>query len=187
MSELSIIVLLAVALGGILLRLLIPARKNTEKSTRPFAGGRNAALPGAKHYGYFPQIRQALSAADAQYLRETSSPDVARQALRERREVALNFLKGLHEDFSNLAKLGRIIAAFSPEISQKQETERLLLSLKFQALYSLVWLRLATGNLPLDQLERLTSLVGRLATRLDAAMSEISAMSAGQFAGGIRA
>src|SRR5260370_41660069 len=109
----------------------------------------NDALPTAKHFGYFPQIRRALSSADSHYLRETAPPHVAKQALRERRAVARGFLKGLHEDFSNLARLGRTIAALSPEVSREQETERLILSLKFQVLYSLVWLRLSAGNLPL--------------------------------------
>jgi len=44
-------------------------------------------------------------------------------------------------------------------------------------------LRLSTGNLPLEQLEHLTGLVGRLATRLDTAMTEISALSAGRHPG----
>ena len=80
-------------------------------------------------------------------------------------------------------RLGQIIAALSPEVSHQQETERLILSLKFQILYTLVWLRLSTGNLPLVQLEHLTELVGRLATRMDEAMAEISALSAGQVPG----
>jgi len=99
-------------------------------------------------------------------------------------EIRVEFLKGLHEDFSNLARLGRIIAALSPEVSREQETERLILSLKFQILYTLVWLRLSTGNLPLDQLAHLTGLVGRLSTRMDEAMAEISALSAGPMPGG---
>ena len=77
-----------------------------------------------------------------------------------------------------MRRLGRIIAALSPEVSHEQETERLMLSLKFQILYALVWLRLSTGNLPLQQLESLTGLVGRLATRMDQAMAKVSALSA---------
>jgi hypothetical protein len=41
-------------------------------------------------------------------------------------------------------------------------------------------LRLSAGNLPLEQLEHLTALVGRLASRMDTAMAEISAISASQ-------
>ena len=183
MTELSIVILLAVALSGVLLWLLIPRHKSSRTATSSTYPNGNDALPTAKHYGYFPQIRQALSAADARYLLENAPKPVAKQALRERRGVARHFLQGLHEDFSNLAKLGRIIAALSPEVSRKQETERLILSLKFQILYSLVWLRLATGILPLQQLEHLTGIVGRLAKRMDEAMAEISALSAGQLPG----
>ncbi|HEX3377127.1 MAG TPA: hypothetical protein VHS29_09730, partial [Candidatus Acidoferrales bacterium] len=58
---------------------------------------------------------------------------------------------------------------------------RLKLTVKFQILYAIVWLRLYTGNLPVEQLERLTGLVSRLSARMDEAMAEISAQAAGQF------
>jgi hypothetical protein len=187
MNDLSIIVLLAITLSGVLIWLLIPRLKSLRVDTSSLPSNLNDALLTAKHYAYFPQIRQALSVADSDYLRKSAPPHVAKQALRERRAVALGFLKGLREDFSNLARLGRMIAALSPEVSHKQETERLILSLKFQVLYSLVWLRLSAGNLPLDQLENLTGLVGRLATRMDAAMAQVSALSAGQLPGDLGA
>jgi hypothetical protein len=187
MNDLSIVILLAIALSGVLLWLLIPRYKSSRTAATSYPLNGSDAFPTAKHYRYFPQIRQALSAADSQYLIGTAPPHVAKQALRERRAVARQFLQGLHEDFSNLARLGRIVAALSPEVSREQETERLILSLKFQMLYALVWLRLSTGNLPLQQLEHLTGLVGRLATRMDEAMAEISAISAGQLPGGLGA
>lgn len=183
MNDLSIVILLAIVICGVVLWLLIPLRKSSGTDASSFHPNLNEPFPVAKHYAYFRQIRQALSTADAKYLAETAPPHVAKQALRERRAVARRFLQGLHEDFSNLARLGRIIAALSPEVSHKQETERLILGLKFQILYMLVWLRLSTGNLPLEQLEHLTGLVGRLATRLDTAMTEISAVSAGRLPG----
>ena len=175
------------ALCAILVWLLIPRHKSSRTAPASFHPDAIGALPTARHYGYFPQVRQALSAADSRYLLENAPSHVAKQALRERRAVARGFLKGLHEDFSNLAKLGRMIAALSPEVSREQETERLILSLKFQILYTLVWLRLSTGNLPLQQLEHLTGLVGRLATRMDEAMAKISALSARPLPGGLGA
>ena len=187
MNDPVIIILLAIALSGVIVWLLIPKRKSSGSGPSSMPSNAIDALPIAKHYGFFPQIRQALSEDDSRYLRENAPPHVAKQALRERRAVAGRFLKGLHEDFSNLARLGRIIAALSPEVSRQQETERLILSLKFQVLYSLVWLRLSAGNLPLSQLEDLTGLVGRLATRMDESMAQISALSAGQLRGGIGA
>jgi hypothetical protein len=187
MNDLSIVILLALAVSGVLLWLLLPRHKASRADASSLHSDFNEALPTARHYAYFRQIRQALSAADTEYLVHNAPPHVAKQALRERRAVARRFLMGLHEDFSNLARLGRIIAALSPEVSHKQETERLILGLKFQILYALVWLRLSTGNLPLEQLEHLTGLVGRLATRLDTAMTEISALSAGRLPGSLGA
>lgn len=187
MNEPSIVILLAIALPGALAWLLVPRDKSATRAAESFHAKATGALPTAKHYAYFPQIRQALSAADSQYLMENAPPRVAKQALRERRAVARGFLKGLHEDFSGLARLGRTIAALSPEVSHEQETKRLILSLKFQILYAVVWLRLSTGSLPLQQLEHLTGLVGTLAKRMDDAMTRINALSAGQIPGSLGA
>ncbi len=120
-----------------------------------------------------------------QYLHEVAPPHVARQALRERRAVARRFLFGLREDFSKLERLARMVAALSPVISREQETERFLLSLRFRVLFSLVWLRLSVGRVPLGQIERLTGLVGRLAVRMEQAMTEINAISAERFPRGL--
>jgi hypothetical protein len=185
MSDLSIVIALTLALCAVLVWLLIPRHESSKADATLVRGAGIEALPSARHYAYFPLIRQALSAADARYLVENAPPQVAEQALRERRVVARKFLRGLHEDFSNLVNLGRTIAALSPEVSHEQERERLMLSVRFQILYALVWLRLSTGNLPLQQLEQLTSLVGRLATRMDEAMTRVNALSAGPVPGRI--
>ncbi len=124
--------------------------------------------------GEFPSPALSLL---SEYLDRVAPRDVAQTAHRERRAVARQFLAGLHEDFSNLERLARMIAALSPVISGEQETERLILGLKFRLLYARVWLRLSTGREPLEQLEQLTSLVGRLATRMEQAMAAVSALS----------
>jgi hypothetical protein len=183
MSNVGVYILFVAALSGVLLYLLLPRRKSRKTPASSYVPDLMKALPAPKHYPYFRQIRQALSEADTEYLMQNAPSGVAKQALRERRAVARGYLKGLHEDFSDLARLGRVIAALSPEVSRKQESQRLMLSLKFQLLYGLVWLRLATGNLPIGQLEHLTGLVGRLAARMDEAMVEIGAISAGQVPG----
>jgi N-glycosylase/DNA lyase len=131
-----------------------------------------------QHYLYFPQVRQALSASDEQYLSDAAPPDVAKRARLERRAVARQFLSGLHEDFSSLERLARMITALSPVISREQETERLILGVKFRLLYAWVWLRISTGVAPLEQLEQLTGLVGRLATRMEQATAAVGALSA---------
>jgi hypothetical protein len=70
-----------------------------------------------------------------------------------------------------------MVAALSPVVSREQETERLLLGMRFRVLYAWVWLRLSTGPAPLEQIEHLTGLVGRFATRMEQAMTAISALS----------
>jgi hypothetical protein len=180
MNNLIIIIPVMIALSGALLWLLFPRRDASASPVSSFRPDLNEALPSPKHYKYFRQIRQALSAADTDYLIKSAPPQVARRALRERRGIALGFLKGLREDFSDLARLGRIIAALSPELSHRQETERLMLTLKFQMLYALIWLRLSTGSMPIEQLGNLTGMVGSLAARMDEAMAQIAALSAGE-------
>lgn len=185
MNGVDILVFLVILLSAMALRLLV-SRERSGGDVTPSTSAFNE-LPGARHYVYFPQIRQAISASDREYLLRNASSRVARRALRQRRAVARRFLQGLRDDFSSLDKLGRTIAALSPEVSRPHETQRLLLSARFQALYALVWLRLSIGMLPLDQLEVLAGLVGRLATRIDEAMTEINALSAGQLAGKLNA
>ena len=180
MSDIFIVIPLAIVLSGILLWVLRPQRGASRNfRSSPEWLRTNANLP-ARHYQYFPQIKRALSSEDTRYLLEAAPPRVGKRVLRERRAVARRFLQGLHEDFSNLARLGRVIASLSPVVSREQEIERLLLILKFQALYALVWLQIASGILPLQRLEALTRLVGRLATRMDEAVAEINAVSVRQ-------
>jgi hypothetical protein len=176
MSELMIAIPLALAFFSFLLWLLRPRRRRPSAGHSPVDMKMENILP--RHYRYFPQVRQALSASDEQYLRERASPEVAREALRERRGVARKFLAGLREDFSNLERLARMVAALSPVISGEQETERLILGMKFRLLYAWVWLRLSTGRAPLEQIEHLTGLVGRLAIRMEQATAAIGALSA---------
>jgi len=182
MNDLAIVIPVVLALSVVLFWLLYPRKNQKGTSAPPLPANLNESIPAPMHYRYFREIRQALSKDDAEYLLRAAPRNVSKQALRERRNVALGFLKGLRDDFSNISRLGRIIAALSPEISHKQEAERLKLTVQFQLLYAVVWLRLYTGNLPIRQLERLTGLVSRFAARMDEAMTEISAQSASPLA-----
>jgi len=176
MTNLAIIVLLAIVFLLAVLWLLRPARYAPRSGRSPKDLRLENFLP--RHFGYFPQVRQALSSVDKEYLDKVAPREVAQMALRERRGVARQFLAGLRQDFSNLERLARMVAALSPIISSEQETERLILGLKFRLLYAWVWLRLSTGRVPLSHLEHLTGLVGRLATRMEQAMAAVGALSA---------
>jgi hypothetical protein len=130
------------------------------------------------HYQYFPLIRQAFSAADEEFLLQRVKPAVAREALRERRAVAIKFLTGLREDFTRLDHLARMVAALSPVLDRQQEFERLKLSVRFQVLYALVWTMLQTGNIPVRQFEHLSGLIGHFADQMERAVSSVNALSA---------
>jgi len=181
MNEVGLYITLALAFAALLLWLLRPRQTRLERGYSSVDQAFENISP--KHYLYLPQIRQALSAADYRYLREQAPPHVARRAVRERRAVARRFLSGLLEDFSKLERLARIIAGLSPAISKKQEGERLLLGMQFRMLYALVWIWLSLGRVPMRQIEDLTGLVGRLALRMQQAIAEVNALSAGQLPG----
>jgi hypothetical protein len=169
-------IFLAIALFSVLFWAMRPRHRAPKSGQSAMDLEMENCLP--RHYRYFPQVRQALSASDEEYLERVAPRDVAQTAHRERRAVARQFLAGLREDFSNLEQLARWVAALSPVISSEQETERLILGMKFRLLYVWVLLRLSTGRTPLGQIEQLTGLVGRLATRMEQAMAAIGALSA---------
>jgi hypothetical protein len=187
MNVIAFAIPLAFALSSLLLWFLRPRGTRSGIAGSPIDMIGESARPAARHYQYFPQIRRALSSEDARYLLEKAPPKVVKRVLRERRAIARGFLQGLYEDFSNLARLGRVIASLSPVVSREQETERLLLILKFQTLYALVWLQISYGVLPLQRLETLTRLVGRFATRIEGAVAQINAISARQLPGDLSA
>ncbi|MGH9679176.1 MAG: hypothetical protein ACRD4Y_04440 [Candidatus Acidiferrales bacterium] len=178
MSSLGLAILLALAAFAALLLLLRPWRRSGDKALPSAPHEMESFLP--RHYRFLPQIRQALSPGDEEFLRKAAPPRVANQVRRERRAIALNFLRGLREDFTNLDRMGRMIAGLSPEVSHQQETERWILGLKFQCLYAVVWLSFFSGSFPLRRVEQLTGLIGRLAIRMEQAMARINALSATQ-------
>lgn len=129
------------------------------------------------HCRHFPQVRQALSAEDQAFLKGRASRRIQRQSRAERHEVARKFLAGLKEDFSRLERLGRTVAALSPEVSRTLEAERFWLGLRFRTLYRLAWLRLEIGRISVPQLARLTELVGSLAAQIESAMAGLEEAS----------
>lgn len=167
---------LGLAFALLLLWLLRPRRQSGVAAAPTVDEALDSDFP--KHSRYFPQIRQALSAVDDQYLRDVAPPQLAQQVYRERRAVARNFLRGLHEDFSGLERIGRMVASLSPVVTRQQEFERILLGLQFRLLYGIVWLHLSTGRVPLEQIEHLTEFIGRFAYRMEQAMAQINALSA---------
>ena len=125
------------------------------------------------HFRYYPQIRQTLSRADREYLVHRALPGVRRRWEAERRRVVRGFLAGLKEDFLRLERLGRTVASLSPELSHELERERLWLGMRFRFWYSVMWLTPAGSQWTVRVLDRATGVVGSIANRTTAAMTEI--------------
>jgi len=133
-----------------------------------------AALELAKcHIVHFPQIRQSFSAADFAYLAAYGFPALTRRVRSERRQVALAYVASLHEDFSRLLHLARVLASLSPQVGARHEAERFWLAARFEWRYQLVRALLRLGNSPQLQLQRITQMVGTLSAKLDAAILEL--------------
>lgn len=187
MIQISVAVALALAVLALVIWLVrSPGNAQVLKTARNKVGQAGMELMPC-HYRYFPQIRQALSTADEKYLRERGFRQLAEKVRRERRAVARQFLSGLKEDFMKLDRLARIVASLSPVVSREQESERLLLGMKFRLLYAWVWLRVSAGSVSLPHLEQLTMLVGQLSSRMELAMTAINAMSAQSANQGVKA
>ena len=132
------------------------------------------------HCRHFPQMKHVLQQEDEKYLEHRASKRILRRWRAERRKIALEFLADLREDFRNLNRLAREVAALSPHLSADRERELFRLSLRFQALCVLVQWRLRFGFAPLSGLARLTDLVGNLAAGVE---STIVSLEEGSLSG----
>jgi len=127
---------------------------------------------------YLPQIRQALAAADYDFLSKRASRGTQRRVRHERLNVALAYLGALRGDFESLLRMARVIAVLSPEVAGAHEFERLRLTAKFAWRYRMIRWRLLTGMTPLAQLAGLSDLVSGLSVRLEQAMKELGERAA---------
>jgi hypothetical protein len=123
-----------------------------------------------KHYRFFPQVCRALSAEDDEYLLKRADPRVRKSAARVRRQVGLEFLHGLREDYRRLDRLARALTALAPAANPQREAERVWLAVLFEIRWAFVWVSLWSGVTPVLQLQRLTNLIGALTSRLEAAI-----------------
>jgi hypothetical protein len=125
------------------------------------------------HAKYFPLVRHALSGSDLAELGARIPRHMRGKLRSERRKLARSYLEGLHEDFTKLERFGRMVAAHSPKVDARQEAERVRLGIRFRLVHALLSLRLAIGQMPVPEFERLTQLVAGLATRLEASMTSV--------------
>lgn len=143
--------------------------------------------PLRSHASYLPQIRRALAPADFAYLNSLGFDDIATRIQKERRQIALNYLPAVRQDFDRMLRTARKIASLSPEVSTMQEWERLRLTFQFYRRYQMIRFCLLCGMTPLPQFHSLNQMIGVLATRLEVSLKKLGerAAAAGELASGV--
>jgi len=145
------------------------------------ASGARETIPedvGRSHVIYLPQIRQAMAEADYQFVADKVSLKTQRRMRKDRRNVALAYLKELRGDFDGLLRTARVIAALSPEVVAVQEWERVRLTVSFRWRYRIIWLSLLAGFTPLPQMTDLSKLLSGFSVRLEDAMIKLGERAA---------
>ena len=138
----------------------------------------DALEEGQRHVDYLPQIRQALAAADYDFLSRRASRGALQRVRKDRRGIALAYLTALRGDFQSLLRMASVIAVLSPEVAAAHEFERLRLTTKFAWQYQMIRWKLMAGFAPLPQLDGLSALVSGLSVRMEAALKELGERAA---------
>jgi hypothetical protein len=159
-------------------------RAKTASGSEHLLKNSNAGNLLPKHYRFFPQVSRALSLEDNEYLSRRTSPIARKAARRVRRQIGLEFLRGLREDYSRLDQLARALTALAPAANPQRESERFWLAIQFKFSWYVIWASLWSGMAPIPQMQRLTTLVGAVTARLETALGawqeiSLSAPSAG--------
>jgi hypothetical protein len=126
-----------------------------------------------RHISYLSYINQALGGADIEFLEAQGSSALAKRVEKERRQIALKYLRAIRTDFEKLVDFARVVAVMSPDLDLAQELESLRLQLGFSYRYHLIYARLALGIAPTNALANLSNMVSALIVRMEAAISEL--------------
>ncbi len=131
-----------------------------------------------RHISYLPYIRQALSGADIEFLRQHGSATLARRAAKERRRIAIVYLSALRADFDRLLHFARTVALMSPEVEVVRELQGLRLHAGFSCRYYLIYLRLVCGVPRWAAIGHLSDMVSALTIQMEAAITELGERAA---------
>jgi len=163
--------------AGLLIILYWSLRRPAD-DTFPETVQTTGAEPLLRHAVYFSQVRQSFSDDDFHFLASRGSGKLASRVRGERRRVALEYLRALQEDFRNLMRVARVLAALSPAVVAQQESERFWLAVHFECRYQMTRAILIARGFPLGHLHRMTQMIGTLGARLEAAMVGLSEQAA---------
>jgi len=128
----------------------------------------------ALHAQHFPQLRQALTTLDDDYVRRKASGEIERHLHEERRRIVKSFLAGLAEDFGRLERLMRLVREMSPTEPWIQQCQRAGSRLHFRITYRIALLVVRSARpQATNRLARLTELVGNLSEQVEVSMARL--------------
>ena len=163
---------------GLVLLFLVAWLSLTNRRINPEEPEASLAERDSQHISYVTYINQALASTDIQYLETRGSPALAKRVEKERRQLALKYLRALRVDFEKLVDFARVVAVMSPNVELAQELQSFRLQLGFSCRYHLIFARLAMGIAPTDAFANLGNMVGALTLRMEAAISELGERAA---------
>jgi hypothetical protein len=127
------------------------------------------SLSGQRHYARLPQILQSLREEDTEFMRGRGHRLLLIQVREQRRQIALNYLKYLQEEFQTLQECSSILATLAPELPAGGEFDRLRQNLRFVWTCRYLSWRLRMGLQPWDAFGTLSDMAGTATLRLEAA------------------
>jgi hypothetical protein len=163
--------------AGLLLLLLLAWLSLANRSTKPAETDVSRLERDCPHISYLGYINRSLVGADIDFLKARGSPALANRVEKERRHIALKYLRALRTDFDKLVDFAKVLAVTSPDVELAQELQSLRLQLSFSCRYQLVRGRLALGIAPGDALANLSNTISALTVRMEAAISELGAQA----------
>jgi len=175
---LNLTLILLGALVAVLLLLLAWTLHSPKESDAKATFSQVLEGAGRAHVEFLPQIRQALAEEDDQFLSRAGANPLRRRLKKERRHVALSYLRALRQDFDGLLRMAKVIATLSPELGVGQELERLRLTVTFLWKYRMVQVALYAGYASLPGMAALSNSISGLGVRLEAAMKDMGERAA---------
>ena len=176
-------ILTLILLGALVAVLLLGLARAFRSPKGPAAGSLAWSVESVSraHVEFLPQIRQALARQDDEFLSRAGANLLRKRVKKERRRVALAYLKALRADFEGLLRMAKIIAALSPKLRVGHEVERVRLTVTFLWRYRLAQLSLYVGQGSLEKMAALSNFMSGFSVRLEAglkAMGERAALAA---------
>jgi len=166
---LILMVLFAILLVGLLAWALRPPTRPIKPPLDVFE-----ALSQSRHCSRMSQILQTLQPEDTEYLREAGRAALMQALRKQRRQIALNYLDRLQEEFETLLEISRVLAVLSPELVGIEEIERWKLSLDFAANCAFLRWKLRLGLQTFSGFTLLSNMATNIARQLDAATTRIA-------------